>query len=508
MSTNKPLESPKSTRGAQYEDLEGGTGRGVFYRPQRFKQNELSPIQITVRASLPGSELELNLWDLSQNGIAVFCPAEPELPSGTLIDKLTVRLDGHEAYSGQALVRSTRQEAGRSVLGLSLIDAPIDIADVLRVRDIRSWPRQSSRLLSPTTRTWHSKGNHQFKALIAELRLFFEDASRDLAELESVLPLHVLHGDRESGAPLALINHVQEQFTPAFLDYSNRIDAALRECRQEDKESLKDFSLRMVHDYLMKAPFFHRTRHKPLGYPGDYQVMQYIYEQQFEGATLFGKALHHAAIQTSGARAVRERKEVVKGRIRSLLASHDESCRPLRIASIAAGPAQEIFEILRDDEPPGGAIEIVLFEQDPQALAFAQGRIAAHAERWGSSLRMTYLHDSIKRLLTDQTTLAEFGPFDMLFCAGLFDYLRPASASRLIRHFYSTLAPGGSAHVGNMTPINPCIWFLEQHLEWYLLYRTEEQLLALGRRGAPDAELSILSEPTRVNPFLLIERAG
>lgn len=57
-----------------------------------------------------------------------------------------------------------------------------------------------------------------------------------------------------------------------------------------------------------------------------------------------------------------------------------------------------------------------------------------------------------------------------------------------------------------MAPENPTRWLMEYHLDWYLIHRSREEMLSLGRSAAPGAEISILEERTGINPFLAIRR--
>src|SRR5207302_1582290 len=112
--------------------------------------------------------------------------------------------------------------------------------------------------------------------------------------------------------------------------------------------------------------------------PGDYEVMRFIYELPFEGQTLFGKSICLMFNETRASRAVHHRKDLVKRRLRTLIESRR---RPLRILSVAAGPAQELFELLQEIEDIPEPLEIVLFEQDKGALAYAYGRLRPRAHR-------------------------------------------------------------------------------------------------------------------------------
>jgi extracellular factor (EF) 3-hydroxypalmitic acid methyl ester biosynthesis protein len=253
----------------------------------------------------------------------------------------------------------------------------------------------------------------------------------------------------------------------------------------------------------MQAPAMARAMAKPFGYPGDYEVMRFIYERPFEGATLFAKALSLGLDQTRGARAVRERKNLVK---RKLIEMIDARRGPLRVLAVACGPAQEVAETLLEttDLPP---LEIVLFDQDKGALGHAYRRLQPIIDaRHQGRVKIVYLHDSIKRLLRDPAMFEQFGRFDLIYSVGLFDYLRPHTALGLMRNLEARLATGGRAMIANMVPDNPSRWYMEHHLDWWLIYRTRQELLEMGRKAAPHAHLEILEEESGVNPFVEITR--
>jgi hypothetical protein len=94
----------------------------------------------------------------------------------------------------------------------------------------------------------------------------------------------------------------------------------------------------------------------------------------------------------------------------------------------------------------------------------------------------------------------------VVIASGLFDYLNFAIAARLAGNLESNLNPGGWLYIGNMMPGNPGRWFMEFHLDWHLIYRTHEEMLAFGRTGTRHSAVEIIEEATGINPFLKITR--
>jgi len=494
-------------RVADYAALQGTQGRDVYFRPERYQLADLGPVGVVVELRIAERIYPCELFDVSQNGVAFDWPRDVPVEIGTILDEIVVRFDQHEAYRGEARVGSLRRDDGTIIVGVSLVDTLMNIEDVLHLRDVKAWSGGADvKGLGLSDSPWRVAGQERFKAQVAELRLFLEDARSAFNELEASLPWQVAHGEQDSPARDALIARVRSEFAVEITRASNDIDAALRLASRKEREALREFSVRHLHELLMLSPWMHRARQKPLGYAGDYEVMNYVYGNYFSGPSLFAKAISLAFASTPAAEAVRARKDVIKQRLSELL-DLPAGGRPIRILSIAAGPAQEIYELLQEREHIAQPVEIVLFDQDKRALSFSYGRLRRIvSQKWRDRVTLVHLHDSIKHLLRGSTVFAGCGEFDAVYSCGLFDYLQLLTAVSLCRGLYELVAPGGSLYIGNMVPNNPSRWFMELHLDWFLVYRERSELLEIARMAAPDAHVEIKEETTGVNPFVTLTR--
>jgi extracellular factor (EF) 3-hydroxypalmitic acid methyl ester biosynthesis protein len=254
----------------------------------------------------------------------------------------------------------------------------------------------------------------------------------------------------------------------------------------------------------MQSAWMQRARLKPLGYPGDYEIMNSVYGNHFRGQTLFAKAVDYAFALTPAAESVRTRKDLIKNQLSALLDSRTDD-KPIRVLTIAAGPAQEIYELFEERKSIDAPLEVVLFDQDKRALTYSYGRLRRIvASKHFHNVKLIHLHDSIKRLLRDATVFTNYGKFDAVYAVGLFDYLQLHTWVSLCRTLYGTVAPGGTLYIGNMVPTNPSRWFMELHLDWFLVYRSRSEMLELARAAASDAKVRILDEPNGVNPFVTL----
>jgi SAM-dependent methyltransferase len=495
---------PAVDRKARYTELEGAQGRDIYFRPERYPRSQLGPIGVAVEVKLQGNLQRCELQDVSQNGFAFEWPLDPPPEVGTTLEEVALQFDGHEAYRGQVRVSSLRRHDKLTLVGVSLVDTLMNIEDVLLLRDVKARIAESEfHGLGMADAPWRVPGQDRFKSLVAELRLFLEDAQRTFSDLEGALPWHVVHGDQESPARDALIARIREGFVADVVQASKEIDSALRAAPRESREPLREFSVRQLDELLMRAPWMYRARHKPLGYPGDFEIMNGLYGRHFSGSTLFAKAVNLAFVSTPAAAAVRYRKDLIKRRLSAMLDAHAGEATPLRILSIAAGPAEEVFGLLEERSSIDVPLEVVLFDQDRSALAFSHARLSRLvATKWQGRVKIVHLHDSITHLLRGSTVLRVTGGFHAVYACGLFDYLQPHTWVSLCRNLYETLAPGGTLYVGNMVPASPSRWFMEFHLDWYLEYRERVQMLELARKAVPSAQAEILEEPTGVNPFV------
>jgi len=98
------------------------------------------------------------------------------------------------------------------------------------------------------------------------------------------------------------------------------------------------------------------------------------------------------------------------------------------------------------------------------------------------------------------------GLYDVVYCAGLFDYLSDRICKRLLEIFYEMLAPGGLLVATNVDASNPDRLKMEYLLDWHLIYRTGEELKALAPKESFPDNCRVVSDVTGVNAFLEVNK--
>jgi extracellular factor (EF) 3-hydroxypalmitic acid methyl ester biosynthesis protein len=256
---------------------------------------------------------------------------------------------------------------------------------------------------------------------------------------------------------------------------------------------------------LLDAPLWRQAYAKPRGYPGDYVVMNYIYDGHAVGESAFARLAHALAVKIG--QFVVRRKELVREAIAELTAGTGSQAS-LRIASLGCGPGREIAEYLEQDARFAGSLTFTLVDQDEDALRYAGRGIAdaAAASRAGRQVHVEPRKVSVLRLLRDAAPADVLGQPDLIYSAGLFDYFSDRTCRILAQRLYAALRPGGVLLIGNMKLGTDMAWPLEFIADWSLIYRSAERVLGWAD-GLPNADIQLRTEATGYDYMLRVRKA-
>lgn len=212
-------------------------------------------------------------------------------------------------------------------------------------------------------------------------------------------------------------------------------------------------------------PFTHWSFRKPRGYPGDAGLLDFIYEHisveaHIEAASDLGKAIYAFNKMTAAPAAVRERRHILAATVDRIAARQG---RPVRVLAIAAGHLREadICEALR-----AGAVEQwVALDQDEESLVEIRRRFP------GENVRT--VAGSVSGILRGKYDL---GTFDLIYAAGLYDYLVPKVANRLTSSAFELLSPGGIYLFANFVRDISDVGYTEVFMDWRLILRSDKEM--------------------------------
>lgn len=221
-----------------------------------------------------------------------------------------------------------------------------------------------------------------------------------------------------------------------------------------------------LHRQLLDDPFTRRAFEKPRGYAGDAVMLDYIYRPTEFQTSGFGHVIHHATTAAGAAKSIRWRRSHLAGRLLEGMESNDQ----LRVLSVASGHLREL-----------DIVSIATSNRNLQILALDQDKDSLEeAVRCYPNFAIHPLNHSISHLFKSDT----LGQFDLIYSAGLFDYLTDRTAISLIEVLVARLHPEGRLVLGNYTPANDGRGYMEGMMDWRLIYRHQEDLVRLVKAAA------------------------
>jgi len=216
-------------------------------------------------------------------------------------------------------------------------------------------------------------------------------------------------------------------------------------------------------------PLIQRTRAKPRGYAGDAVTLDLLYsglsEVEAAQATPLGRALFAANYVSGPPRSVRFRRERLA---RKIDATAERVSKP-RILSLACGHLREGTTSTALARGRIGTFSAL--DQDPESLALIE------AEQ-GSVPGLDLIHGSVRDLLTGKIEIAGY---DLVYTAGLYDYLPVRVSTALTALLVRALNPGGELLIGNFVADYSGSALMEAFMDWKLIGRSEAELRDLGK---------------------------
>ena len=327
----------------------------------------------------------------------------------------------------------------------------------------------------------------------------------------------------------AIAREVCEALLSAESDNSNddqlqqSVNAAMNHCLQQlDATGLVGPANRIPSNefWNLAKPVFERgalqlhAREKPRGYAGDYQLLDHICQNRTPGESRrvgssdepdrLGRAMDVFFQSQSAPCAVRNRYRDIAGHI--VRHSAESADQPLRILSFGSGPAWEVNWSLEELTPAQiGRLDVTLMDIDPAALEFCRDNIGrSNAEAGEGKLpAVTTTRVNLGRFPRLKKVHASLEKFDLVYCAGLFDYLPAEQFVDMLQSLWNLVDENGTLLAFNFSDNNPSRAYMEWIGNWYLLQRSAGQLSELADQAdLPKCEFRVQSEEEGVNLFL------
>ena len=342
----------------------------------------------------------------------------------------------------------------------------------------------------------------------------FKDYTADLTYCLSVYQhlfdsIDKAHQDEPEAVQGAIQQTVMENEGAHFVAY---FEQRLRELEKlvatythKEHERHGYYFRRQVWNHILASAIMKRTNLKPRGYAGDSEMMKMIYRQDDLGDSIYSRLMHKHPIEHAAAQAVRNRRVLIADTLKETQkGSALPPDTPLKVLSVACGPAFELGDLLKTAEDCH-QYEFTLMDQDPDALEEASLRVAQLEKNIGAKIKAEILQESVRTMMRTRKLAQKWGQFHFIYSMGLFDYLIQPVAKAVFRNLFGLLHVGGELIIGNFHVNNPSKIYMEYWNDWVLYYRSEEDILDL-LQGLSGVKHSITFEDTGCQMFLKVKK--
>ena len=418
-----------------------------------------------------------------------------------VLSDLTVRSGDRAIYKGKAVVVSLLNTGLMALVSVTLID---DWSEFNAIRgDLSRVAQESQRFVEE----WEARFRvgRSYQVTVSEFRAFLSETSRwaDQADMSDTLPREP-DGRIRQDVFYELATPIMQKGRDYFVwleDEGGRVNA-------EDSVAHRNFAQTALHPLLLRAPFVYRTFAKPMGYAGDYEMVNQILADPRQGNSTYFQIINAFFLKAAVAEAHRNRIDIMVDYLNKAVAVSEKEQREVRILNVGCGPAIEIQRFIEQYAHPE-RLSFTLIDFSEPTLDYTRSCIDKVCQRTGKKANIKFVNESVHQLLkraSKREDATAEGTFDFVYCAGLFDYLSDKVCSRLLQYFVARTNPGGTVLVTNVHSNNPQKNVMEHLLEWHLIYRDEAQLESV--LPTPRGNTRLYTDATGVNVFAEFQVPG
>jgi extracellular factor (EF) 3-hydroxypalmitic acid methyl ester biosynthesis protein len=465
-----------------YEELVGSRGRTVFYRPERYRARDVFK---GVAPTLALERVNHTLDDISLSGLGAFLIAGSN-EICAVGEAVSVELDvmGVPLFEGKGRVARVDPTPFGAKIGLRLenqcFDIPRLVAKSEEVLVARTLDENvmAEGCVSPEYRRLCADVVHllrRYRAALDRIALT-QRSTQDAGEILASCEERILPQWR------SLWQSANELVRPIMVD-------------QFTLHATKRFTEMVLTPEFMPGAIWRRSYKKPLGYPGDFEIMNMVYDWRREGERPFDQLLHRVGLDV--AECIATRMVIMRESIARTV-SNSATGSTARIASLGCGSAREVTDYLKLGALPG-SVNFTLIDQDESALSGIYELTYPGVTRLRGQANVNCLHASFSDLLKTGELFGKLPPQDLIYSVGLIDYLSPRRAKALVTSLYTQLARGGTLVVANMFRNDKSnLWPMEFICDWSVNYRDDGEMRALAGELPNDLVETFLDPTGRV----------
>ncbi len=475
------------------------------FHSRKMESTSISPQSVITCRTSQGTELTANLLKIMRYSVVfeVYNPYSIMQLSEVLSD-FRIMSSRRLLFHGKAVVSNLLNTGLVLVCEAMLDDGWVEVDFLSAASSKDDLTTQFGAFLAEW-KTANQVGE-PFKLVVADMANMFSGLQHWMTSVDVGIRTTVTRSREE--LEKEIFASVQTQAVEEVMPSWERLESVTKEVSEADIPLHKAYLRRELHPIVLCSPFIHRSYTKPLGYAGDYEMVNMMLRNPYEGSSAFAKLLNFALLHTEPVVAHRNRIDYLVETLRQETRKRASKGKT-RVFNLACGPAVEVERFLRNHGESDLA-EFDLLDFNLETLEYTSESLSQACMSAGRQTQLRFFQRSVNQILRTAAQGGgdgELGEYDIVYCAGLFDYLSQKVCQRLVDMFCRMAKPGGLVIVTNVAATNPRKACMEYLMEWNLIHRSVDQMNDLIPEGMPFKRSEVKADSTGVNLFLEIELA-
>lgn len=250
--------------------------------------------------------------------------------------------------------------------------------------------------------------------------------------------------------------------------------------KEQDLEEIQNFQ-KVILPYALQSEFGKYILERPRGYVGDFVSQEMIWfgrtngkTTKYNGTSKIGQIINALTYEMDNPKANEERIYILQEIIKN---------SGPKIASVGCGCAIELWN---HEEYKKEIDDIFLLDFDKGALLRAEEKVKSN------KTKIQFHHDNVLKFLLakDNKILSSR---DLIYVFGLCDYFNIKNSKRIVEGLWKFIGSSGLLVITNAHPDNPTRLWMEYAGNWFLEYKTKDDMLSLIENlpGVSDADVYI-----------------
>lgn len=338
--------------------------------------------------------------------------------------------------------------------------------------------------------------NREFISLTKDIRGFLQKIKCEFDEFDKLKP--------DERKQIEFIRANKKKVFNKLDSHFNQIWKIVRNFDKENYRLHQIYYQQMFYDLF--GPSIETNWHiyrKPFGYCGDYLMMNYIYDyygdDRYLGESSYEKLINNYTCNIPFSSSNIRRKEFLKEKILEIIKRKDEA----KITSVGCGPARELVELLNENRIKK-PVFFKCLDFEEKALEYLKSEIKEIPKTKKEFLTIQYIHKNIIDIVVNRKIKEEINNQDLIYVAGVFDYLGTHFCARLTKQLFQLLDKNGILIICNASQENITHRaYYEMLGEWNMHHRTKKEMLE-WTKGLRESYKIIFEESKGCNNYLFL----